>query len=383
MPVSERAAQGRDLSRTAILATLGQAGPLSRSELARRLDLSPATVTQVTRRLIEQGMVEELERVPSRGGRPAQLLGLVGSAGRAIGVKIAADHAVAVVVRLDGELLEEREIPLDAGAPDCLDRVAALLRPLASDGPRLLGVGVGVAGVVDSPDSGVVQAPTLGWTAAPVGPRLRASLELPVLVDNDVNTLAVAERLYGRGRSHRDFLVVTIGRGVGLAIVVDGGLLRGAHGGAGEFGHLPVAADGPRCACGNTGCLEAVIGERGLLDAARARGLGEPDGEILREAGGVLGRAVAGLVNILDPAAVLVLGEGTRDWERWLPGFGPAFRAHLFRSHPYVPVEVDPWDDSRWAQGAAALVLGTPFDVAPGTGEQGELVLARLEGQEP
>ncbi|WP_220183337.1 ROK family transcriptional regulator [Sphaerisporangium album] len=378
--MSERASQGRDLARTAILATLGQSGPLSRSDLARRLDLSPATVTQVTRRLLEHGMVEELERVPSRGGRPAQLLGLVGSAGRAVGVKIAPDHAVAVVVRLDGELLEERETSLDAAAPDCLDRVAALLRPLTSGETRLLGVGVGVPGVVDSPDGGIVEAPTLGWAGTPVGARLRDLLRLPVLVDNDVNTLAVAERLYGRGRAHRDFLVVTVGLGIGLAIIVDGGLLRGSRGGAGEFGHLPVA-DGPRCACGNNGCLEAVIGSQGLLDAARARGLARPDAAVFAEAGAMLGRAVAGLVNILDPAAVLVLGEGTRDWDQWRPGFDPAFHAHLFRSGDRVPVEVDPWDDSRWAQGAAALVLGTPFDVAPGTGEQGDLVLARLEGR--
>jgi predicted NBD/HSP70 family sugar kinase len=372
-----------DTTRAAILAALGQAGPLSRTDLARRLDLSPATVTQVTRRLMADGMVEELERVPSRGGRPAQLLGIVGDAGRAIGVKIAPDHAVAVDVRLDGELLEEREIPLDTAAPHCLDTVAALLSALTSRGPRLLGVGIGVPGVVDSPDSGVVEAPTLGWTGRAVGAYLRALLELPVLVDNDVNTLAVAERLYGRGRQYRDFLVVTIGRGVGLAIVMDGALQRGSSGGAGEFGHLPVA-DGPRCACGNLGCLEAVIGERALLGAGPHASLAELAADpaaagLFAEAGVVLGRSVAGVVNILDPAAVLILGEGTRHWDLWRAGFDESFAAHLFRPRRHVPVQVDPWDDSRWAQGAAALVLGTPFDVAPGTGIQGELVRARLD----
>ena len=349
-----------DASGAAMLAALGQGGPLSRTELVARLGLSPATVTQVTRRLIADGMVEELDRLPSRGGRPARLLGIVGDAGWAIGVKISPDSAVAVDVRLDGELLEEREIPLDTSAPHCLDTVAALLAALASRGPRLLGVGVTVPGVVDSPGSGVVEAPVLGWTGRAVGAYLRGRLELPVLVDNDVNALAVAESLYGGGRPYRDFLVVTIGRGVGLAIVMNGTLQRGSSGGAGGFGHLPMA-DGPRCACGNLGCLEAVL---------RAR----PP----RQAGVMLGRAVAGLVNILDPAAVLILGEGTRRWELWRPGFDEGFTAHLVRRHRHIPVQTDPWDDSRWARGAAALVLGAPFGVAPGTGAEGDLIRARL-----
>ncbi len=359
--------------RTAILATLGQAGALSRTELARRLGLSPATVTQVTRRLLAEGLVEELDRAPSRGGRPAQLLGLTGAPGRAIGVKIAKDHAVGVEVRLDGVLLQKREIPLDATAPDCLDTVAALVAALASRGPRLLGVGVCVPGVVDRPGSGVVDSQPLGWTSMPAGARLRAALDLPVLVDNDVNALAVAERLYGRGRGYRDFIVVAVGQGVGLAIVADGGLVRGATGGAGEFGHMPVA-EGPRCGCGNLGCLEAVVGAATLR--ARTRQM-EP-ATVLAEAGAVLGRAIAGLVNILDPAAVFVLGEATRQWDRWRPGFDASFPAHLTRPHRHIPVEIGGWDDSRWAHGAAGLVLGTPLGVVPGTGEQGDQIRARL-----
>jgi predicted NBD/HSP70 family sugar kinase len=338
-----------------VLAVLGQLGPLSRTDLARRLDLSPATVTQVTRRLIADGLVEELERTPSRGGRPAQLLGLTGEPGRAIGVQIAADHAVGVEVRLDGALLQEREIPLDAAAPDCLDTVAALVAALVSRGSRLL------------------DSRPLGWTSMPVGPRLRAALDLPVLVDNDVNALAVAERLYGRGRGRDDLIVVTIGRGVGLAVVANGGLVRGATGGAGEFGHMPVA-EGPRCGCGNLGCLEAVVGAASLR--ARTRQM-EP-ATVYAEAGAVLGRAVAGLVNLLDPAAVLVLGEATRQWDRWRPGFDASFPAHLTRPTRHIPVEVGAWEDSRWAQGAAALVLGTPLGIVPGVGEQAEPIRALL-----
>ncbi|TYB64221.1 ROK family transcriptional regulator [Nonomuraea sp. PA05] len=438
-----------DLTRTAILALLGTVGPLSRTEIARELDLSPATVTQLTKELIGHGMLEELDLKPSRGGRPAQRLGLVGSAGRALGVKVTADHLVLVDVRLDGEVLGSWERPHDPAAPDALEQLADAVESVVreiSGVPPLLGVGVGVPGSVDDQAVGTVNAPTLGWQAMPVGERLRRRLNLPVLVENDVNALAAAERLYGRGRTHSDFLVVTIGRGVGAAIVADGRVYRGARGGAGEFGHLPVDPEGPACGCGARGCLEAFVGSAGLLAAARARqSAAQGDGrthagrtdarrseeerahmdarrsekeqahmdardtgargldardplgavaalgraaaggdgaarEVFAEAGAILGRATAGLINVVDPEVVVVLGEGTADWPLWRTGFEPALRAQLYPGRRDISVEVESWDDTSWAQGAAALVLATPFDSAGAAGEQGRLVRARLIG---
>lgn len=409
MAVGRAGTDRGDLTRTAVLALLGTAGPLSRTEIARRLDLSPASVTQLARELLGQGMIEELDRTPSRGGRPAQLLGLVGGAGRALGVKVAADHLVLVDVRLDGEVLGSWSRDFDATGPAALDRLVDAVAEVAGQvtaarpdhgrgpPPPLLGVGVGVpGGVVDQAD-GVVSAPTLGWSGLPVGTRLRRRLDLPVLVENDVNALAVAERLYGRGRTHRDFLVLTIGWGIGAAIVTGGRVYRGAHGGAGEFGHMPVDPSGPACACGNTGCLEALVGEAGLAATARARGIlpaGATVSELARgaaagdrraqavyaEAGEVLGRSTAGLVNIVDPEIVVVLGEGTTGWRFWQPGFDPALRAHLLPARQHLPVEVEAWGDTSWAQGAAALVFATPFDAVGAAGEQGRLVRARLIG---
>ncbi|MEV6155137.1 ROK family transcriptional regulator [Nonomuraea sp. NPDC052129] len=387
-----------DLTRTAILALLGTVGPLSRTELARELDLSPATVTQLTRELMGYGMLEELDLKPSRGGRPAQRLGLVGSAGRALGVKVTADHLVLVDVRLDGEVLGAWECAFDPSSPEALDRLADAVEAVVSgsgrgltartsasadhgQAPPLLGIGVGVPGSVEDQAVGTVNAPTLGWQAMPVGERLRRRLKLPVLVENDVNALAAAERLYGRGRTHRDFLVLTIGRGVGAAIVADGRVYRGARGGAGEFGHVPVDPAGPVCGCGARGCLEAYVGAAGLL-AARAAS-GKPDEQVFAEAGAVLGRAAAGLINVVDPEVVVVLGEGTADWPLWQVGFDPAVRAQLYPGRRDISIEVESWDDTSWAQGAAALVLATPFDAAGAAGEQGRLVRARLIGTTP
>ncbi len=372
----------RDLNRAAILGLISEEGPIARADIARRLALSPPTVTDITRELVDEGLVRQVEQGPSNGGRPPILLGLVGTAAQAIGAKIAADHLALVRVSLDGDVLERRTEPFTTQGADAIDRLTERLRRAVSDagrGPgRLLGVGLGVPGIVDA--GGTVDAPIVGWTGLSLGPLLRRQLGVPVLIDNDVNTLAVAERLYGRGRGVDHFITVTIGRGVGLGIVVAGDLYRGAGGGAGEFGHLPVGDDGPECACGKRGCLEAFVADPALARAAVAQGIVEasdPDpvaslreladeGDddalaIYARAGALLGRAVGGLVNVLSPQLVLVSGEGTQAWPHLAPTFDRSLREAVFPPLRPVQVEVDPWDDAKWARGAAALVLRATF----------------------
>jgi predicted NBD/HSP70 family sugar kinase len=388
-----------DLVPSGIVGLLGTQGPTARTDIARALGLSPATVTQVTKDLIARGLIEELESVPSKGGRPSRLLGLVSDAGVALGAKVTADHVAVVTVELDGTVRSSTELAYDPGAGDAIERLGQILaKQVAELDDRLLGVGVGVPGAVDSQASGVVDAPTLGWQSAQVGPVLRAAIGTPVLVDNDVNTLAAAERLYGIGRDHSSYLVVTIGRGIGCGIVVDGGIYRGANGGAGEIGHIPVWPSGdeePPCTCGSTGCLEAHIGTAGLQRTARARGVIGPRGtaatllraagagevgarQIFEEAGSMLGRALAGVIHTVDPEVVVLMGEGVDGWEFWETGFEPSFRRSLLPARKAVPVVVEPWTEVQWARGAASLVLSSPFDSAGNGGEQSRLVRARL-----
>ncbi len=386
-----------DVNRSAVLAQLGAQGPTSRADLARLLGVSPALMTQLTKDLLRDGLLVELEHSPSQGGRPARMLGLASTAGRAIGVKVVTDHVAFVEVELDGRVLRSASEPFDATAPTLLADLAALLVRFIDGGgeARVLGIGVGVPGTVDRQGNGVVDSTQLGWNQVPLGETLRRALNLPVIVENNVNALAMAERLYGVGRRHDNFLVVTIGTGVGAGIVVDGVVLRGANGGVGEIGHAPVLVDGPLCTCGNSGCLEALIGEGALVRTARERGVvgieagmaalraaaDAGDGrasEIFSEAGHLLGRSLAGLVQVLDPDLVILLGEGTAAWPHWAFGFEPAFRASLLPLRRGIAVAVETWQDESWAQGAASLVLATPFDSDGVAGDQGELVRARL-----
>jgi predicted NBD/HSP70 family sugar kinase len=373
----------RDLNRASILRLIAAAGPIARTHIARRLGLSPATVTSVTRELLDQGLLRVAEVAPSKGGRPALLLEIVGAAATAFGVKVAPDHLVGVRIDLDADVVERFEQPLDCAAPEAPARIADTLAAWLQSGdehPPLLGVGLGVPGISDALGQ-TVDSPMLGWRGLPLAALVEERIGVPVLVDNDVNTLAVAERLYGRGRNVDHFITVTLGRGIGLGIVAGGDIYHGYAGGAGEFGHVCVVPDGARCSCGNRGCLETVAADPALVARARREGIvGARAGierlrrvadqgnaqarAIFADAAATLGAAVANLVNVLSPQLVLVSGEGTQAWRHFAAAFDEGLRSHLFGPLSGVVVEVDPWDDAKWAVGAAALVLRSTFTPA-------------------
>lgn len=390
-----RLARSRDLNQAAILRLIAAEPRIARAEIARRLELSPATVTAVTRRLLDGGLIRVADRAPSNGGRPRLLLEIVGGAAHALGVKIAADHVTVVRIDLDAELLSRSDEAFDAAAPAAVERLGDLLAPHVATEPvdSLLGVGLGLPGIVGA--DGRVDSPMLGWSGLPIAELLERRLGVPVRADNDVNTLAVAERLYGRGRRASHFLTVTIGRGVGLGIVIDGNVYRGHGGGAGEFGHVTVAADGELCECGKRGCLETVAADPALVDRARTLRVlgphdeidalrrladaGRPDAlAVYAEAGSAFGRALADLVNVFAPELVLLSGEGMLAWSHLADAVETAFRAALFPPLRDVQLEVDPWDDAKWARGAASLVLRPTFAPALHDSPPDEVVRARL-----
>lgn len=395
--MATRSSGRTDVTRSAILARLGAQGPASRADLARSLDVSPALITQLVKELISDGLVDEREHSPSQGGRPARILGLVASAGHAIGLKIAPDHLAFVEVELDGTVIRSAQEPFDAAAATLLEGLGHATEQFISGGEGLpiLGIGVAIPGTVDAQGSGIVDSYQLGWNDVPIGPTLRRILGLPVLVENNVNALAMAERLFGIGRNHETFLTLTIGTGVGAGLVMDGVVLRGGSGGAGEIGHVPVVDHGALCSCGNYGCLETIVGQAALERRARDEGIipeassigaltrAADEGDlraiaVFRDAGTTLAKVLASVVQVFDPESVIVLGEGTAAWKYWAIGFEPAFRASLLPSRRGVPVEIETWTDESWAQGAAALVLSTPFDAVGLAGEQGRLVRSRL-----
>lgn len=375
-----------------MLRLLGRAGPMHRTALARQLGVSPATITEVTRELLELGLIRNAGKQPSNGGRPAELLALVPESGRLLGVKVASDHASGVVVDLAGGVVGSFEAPFDAHTADLVDALEVLLAEWIGDN-RLLGVGLGVPGMVDG--RGRVTAPTLGWVGIELGAQLQQRLGLPVIVENDVHTLAVAESLYGHGAEVDDFIVVTLGRGVGLGVVISGELHRGARGGAAEIGHITVDPAGPRCGCGRSGCLEAYASAPAMVDRAVEEGLVgrgatiedlfdlPTAAHIFEQAGVHLGRTVATVVTLLAPQMILVSGEGVSYWDRLQRAFDSGFRAAVIAAHADVPVVVDRWEDLDWARGAASLLARTVFSPSSSDGTVERLVRSRLTSAVP
>ena len=382
-------------ARSAILRTIALHGPISRADITRAIDVSGPSVTLVTKELLAQGIIREVDRAPSSGGRPATLLQLVSTAALAMGVKLAPDRVTGVLVDLAGAVVRRFTAPISAAGEQAIaELVACLAANLPSADEPLLGIGVGVPGVVAPGPEGRTTSSLMHWTDVPLAELLSGRLGTPVVLDNDVNTLAVAETLVARTPDIADFLVLTLGRGIGLGIVSQGSVYRGALGAA-EFGHVNVALDGPLCECGRHGCLEAIVADPALVRRARALGvIAEADGidalqrradegstaarALFAEAGRILGQHTANLVNVLGPSLVLVSGEGSQRWHLWRESFTSAFEACVIAPFASVRVELDPWDDDRWAQGAASLVLRAGLAPNHDDSLQDELIRERL-----
>jgi predicted NBD/HSP70 family sugar kinase len=357
-----------------VLRAIATHGPLSRAQLARDLGLSGPTLTQATKYLMDRGLITEVEQSPSTGGRPATLLGLVANAGQVLGVKLAEDHAVGVCVNLQSEILWQFEVPFSSRGDDAVKELTSLLRKqIKRIKGQLLGIGIGIPGVVSPLDSSTADSAMLGWDHLNVGKQISDELQTPVLLENDVNTLAITESLYGHGRDASNFLTVTLGRGIGMGLVINGELYAGSFG-AGEFGHVNSISNGLPCECGKHGCLETIASSPAIHSAAVAEGYISRSAtmsalwEVARKDKKVakylfegpaeqLGIALANVINVFGPELIFISGEGVEGWDLWEESFQKSLKAHVVSTMNKFDIEVDPWDDAKWALGATAIVL--------------------------
>lgn len=358
-----------------------RARPLSsRTEIAQRTGLSLQTVSATVGRLLAAGLVQEEQTGASSGGRPPILLTVRADRGYVVGVKLMERSCVAVLADLEGTIVARRSSALRAtSAPATARAIAEIARQLVAAearGRTVFGVGIGLAGVVDRVRGVVRRSPYTDWRDVPLRDMVADALELPVVIDNDVNALATDEQLHGAGRGCQDLLVVTVGRGIGLGLVLNGSVYRGAFGGAGELGHVKVAP-GPACDCGASGCLEALTSDGAVarqVSAAHGRALDIREAVALARSGDAaalaafrargrhLGAAVAALVNVVNPEKVVLAGEGMSAADLFVPDFTASLLAGAFANlADDLPVVVHPWRDEAWARGAASLVLGELF----------------------
>jgi glucokinase-like ROK family protein len=319
-----------------LLHLLRDEGPQSRAELGDIVRLSRSKLALELDRLVELRLVEASGLAASRGGRRSGMMRLSPRL-RFVAFDIGASSVDVAVTNGELEILSHISEPCDVrqGPTAVLDRALDLLGKLRDESllPEIHGTGIGVPGPVSFREGTPVVPPIMpGWDRFPVRDVISQELGCPVLVDNDVNLMAMGELHGGLARSVDDFLLVKIGTGIGCGIVVNGTIYRGMSGSAGDIGHIRVTEDGPICACGNAGCLEAYFGgaalARDALAAARA-GRSTFLAERLREAGRLTAEDVAAAAVAGDPVAVQMIREGGRRVGQVLAGLVSFFNPGL------------------------------------------------------
>jgi glucokinase-like ROK family protein len=361
-------------------------GPLFPADIVRQTGLAKSTVSGYVDRLLSAGLIRD----EVKPGGKRRMLKVAESAGCVVGVDLGQTHLQVGLCDLQGDILDsiaEPVVLLHETPESILARVAEAVCALCSRNAlapaALSGIGFGLPGPVDYAKGFSVSPPVMpGWDRFPIATMLRRQFTCPVVVDNDVNVLALAERDKGLAAQERDFLYIKVGSGIGAGLVVDGRIYRGARGAAGDIGHIRVDEDTTLCHCGNRGCLEAVAGGRALAisaaEAARSgtssflserlakgvpitcelvgRGAAGGDEECLRiiiGAGKALGDVLAKMVNFFNPSLIVMGGGLSGLGERYVA----SIREAIYRRS--TPLATSDLVIKRSALGASAGLIGS------------------------
>jgi predicted NBD/HSP70 family sugar kinase len=364
-PLSESA---RDLAREVLIH-----GPISRAELGRRLGLSPASLTRLSKPFLDRGLfVEAADAVQGAAGRPARPLDVRADARRFAGVKITGEGVHGALTDLRAGALDAAERPLPGhGVADVVGAIREVVRELTPEPGAIAGLGVSIGGNVAG-GRVVTRAPFLAWREVPLADDLERALGLPVTVENDVTALTVAQQWFGAVRGTPAFAVLTIGAGVGYGLVVHDRVVTTPDTGLGLAGHFPLDPNGPICHAGHRGCSSAMLsipGITGQLAVALGRAVpydeaidlaahGDPAAMAVADAAGrALGRMIAAVANLAMVDTVVLSGEGVGIWPVIEPAVRAALAAERDGEASPVRIHVDDAGFDAWARGAAAIAI--------------------------
>lgn len=334
----------KSMNRTLILNTIRKEGLISRAEIAKKTKLTPPTVTNLVNELLEADLVKESEMGASKGGRKPILLTINATGFFIIGVDVGVHKLRVVIADLNATIIEERIAPLLSGINKELllnsikENIHSVMKSSKVNTTKIVGIGVGMHGIVDYQQGISIFAPNLQLKNIPLKEQLEKEFHLPVKVENDAKVLALGEKWFGDGMEVENLVCLNVGIGVGAGIIFKDKLLHGLNGIAGEIGHTVIDLDGPKCACGNYGCLQTLCSgeairnfaineiEKGrttkILDLASGN-IDKIEGhiiyqaamkgdllakEVLQKAGRNLGVGISNLINMLNPQLVVLSG---------------------------------------------------------------------------
>ena len=364
---------------TLVFKTVLTHGPLTRAEVGRRTGLSPGAVTKAATPLLDDEWIVELGRPDGRqaAGRPATLVAVRAERAGFLGVKVTADELFGVLTDLTARPLATRRAALDSrdvgSVVQAIDRLVKKLvaAPTARDAPSVHSLGVTISGDVDGHTGTVHHSPFLNWHGVPLAQLVEAATGIPTVIENDVRALTVAEQWFGAGAGLSSFALITVGTGIGAGLSIEGHVVTGAHGVAGEVGHLPVDGADRMCTCGNTGCVEAIASTQAIIEQARqvtgdstltmsdavrlARAGDESVRAVFSRAGHALGLAIASVANLIGPERIIISGEGVASYDLFSEQIRLTFGARAFGAAKDCDLIVRPLPFEEWARGGAAV----------------------------
>lgn len=381
-------ARGRPLT-DLVLEHVWREKRVSRADIARTLRLSRSTVSEIVADLLETGLIAEAGDGPSTGGRRPVLIRFQDDAARIIGVDMGASHVSVALTNLRGKVrgwaARPHPVRSDPEGTRALigEMCAQVLEDDGTSRTKLMGIGIAVPSPVDP--SRPFRLPEVilpAWGGRTGFESLVDRYQVPILVDNDANLGALAEYWWGSAQGIQDFTYVKLATGAGSGLIIGGEIYRGITGIAGEIGHISVDPEGPECICGNRGCLNTLVSSANLIQTASSRLPEYPDSvlhdgpltltaledaaiaddelalEIFETAARQLGSAIAGLLNLLNPSAVVLGGSMTRVGERFLrPLRAAVLRRTLVNSLAASEIRITSLGEQAFAVGAATLVL--------------------------
>lgn len=385
-----------------VFESVRSAGQISRIDLAKQLKVSPASITALVGELLDLGLLHECSD-PTRSaarGRPPVALSVQPDAGYVVGIKLSRAQHTALLVDAAGQPLAQASLaclPRRRSMQQVLEETGQVLDALLKEAglarADIACIGLGMPGMIDHATGQMVWSPLLTEADKPLRRLAEDAFGVPVAVDNDANLVTLAELWFGKGRAMADFAVVTIEQGVGMGLVINHRLYRGAGSLGMELGHTKVQMDGALCQCGQRGCLEAYIADYALvreastaLDPAnsdvtapdvmlqqlyeQAKAGNEAARVIFRRAGRFLALGLANVVNLFDPPLIILAGERMQyDYLYADDVLREMHELTLNRVNTPQQVETHAWGDLMWAHGAAALALSEIADaMAEGRG---------------